>query len=30
MRNHHKQGISPRVVEVDELFHPGTLESFKI
>lgn len=29
-RHHHAQGISPRVVGVDELFHPGTLESFKI
>ena len=26
----HRQGISSRVVAVDELFHPGTLESFKI
>jgi 4,5-dihydroxyphthalate decarboxylase len=30
VRHHHAQGISARVVEVDELFHPGTLESFKI
>jgi 4,5-dihydroxyphthalate decarboxylase len=30
VRHHHAQGISSRVVEVDELFHPGTLESFKI
>ena len=29
-RHHHAQGISPRVVAVDELFHPGTLEGFKI
>ena len=29
-RHHHAQGISPRVVGVEELFHPGTLESFKI
>ena len=27
---HHAQGLSPRVVDVDELFHPGTLESYKI
>jgi len=30
VRHHHAQGISSRVVEVDELFHPGTLESFRI
>lgn len=30
LRHHHRQGISSRVVAVDELFHPGTLESFKI
>ena len=30
VRHHHAQGISPRVVAVDELFHPGTLEGFKI
>lgn len=27
---HYKQGISSRLVSVDELFHPGTAESFKI
>jgi 4,5-dihydroxyphthalate decarboxylase len=27
---HHAQGLSPRRVLVDELFHPGTLESFKL
>ena len=29
-RYHHEQGISPRQVAVDELFHPGTLEEYKI
>lgn len=29
-RHHHKQGLSARVVGVDELFHPGTLESYKL
>jgi len=30
VRHHHAQGISSRLVDVEELFHPGTLESFKI
>lgn len=30
LRSHHAQGLSPRLVEVGELFHPGTYESFKI
>ena len=30
LRHHHTQGISPRVVKVEELFHPATLETFKI
>jgi 4,5-dihydroxyphthalate decarboxylase len=30
VRYHHAQGMSDRIVGVDELFHPGTLESFKI
>jgi 4,5-dihydroxyphthalate decarboxylase len=30
LRHHHAQGISPRVLNVEELFHPATLESFKI
>jgi 4,5-dihydroxyphthalate decarboxylase len=30
LRHHHAQGISPRVLKVEELFHPATLESFKI
>jgi 4,5-dihydroxyphthalate decarboxylase len=30
LRHHHGQGISPRLVAVEEMFHPATLESFKI
>ena len=30
LRHHHAQGLSSRRLKVDELFHPGTLESFKI
>ena len=30
VKHHHAQGVSSRVVGVDELFHPGTVESFKI
>jgi 4,5-dihydroxyphthalate decarboxylase len=30
VRAHHSQGLSPRLVSVDELFHPATYESFKI
>jgi 4,5-dihydroxyphthalate decarboxylase len=30
LRHHHAQGLSPRLVEVEELFHKGTVESFKI
>ncbi len=30
LRHHHAQGLSSRLVKVEELFHPGTLESFKI
>ena len=30
LRHHHAQGLSPRLVKVDELFHTATLESFKI
>jgi len=29
-RHHHAQGLSPRHVAVDELFHPGTYETYKI
>jgi len=28
--HHHRQGLSERRVSVDELFHPGTLESFTV
>jgi 4,5-dihydroxyphthalate decarboxylase len=30
VRAHHSQGLSPRLMSVDELFHPATYESFKI
>ena len=30
LRHHHAQGLSSRLVKPEELFHPGTLESFKI
>ncbi len=30
LHHHHAQGLSPRRVHVEELFHPATLESFKI
>lgn len=30
LRHHHAQGLSPRVVAVEELFHPATLESHKV
>ena len=30
LRHHHSQGLSPRLVTVEEMFHPGTLESFKL
>jgi len=30
LRHHHGQGLSPRLLKVEELFHPSTLESFKI
>ena len=30
LKHHHAQGMSSRLVKVDELFHKGTLESFKI
>ena len=29
-RHHHSQGLSPRQVPVDELFHPSTYESYSI
>jgi 4,5-dihydroxyphthalate decarboxylase len=30
LNRHHAEGLSPRLVKVDELFHPSTHESFKI
>lgn len=30
LRHHHEQGLSPRKVEVEELFHPASMELFKI
>ena len=30
LKHHHAQGLSSRLVKVEELFHKGTLESFKI
>jgi 4,5-dihydroxyphthalate decarboxylase len=30
LRHHHAQGLSPRLAKVEELFHPGTLETFKL
>jgi 4,5-dihydroxyphthalate decarboxylase len=30
LKHHHAQGLSPRLVKPEELFHPGTLESFKV
>jgi 4,5-dihydroxyphthalate decarboxylase len=30
LKHHHSQGLSSRLVKVEELFHPGTLEAFKL
>jgi len=30
LRHHHAQGLSSRLVKVEELFHPGTLETYKL
>ena len=30
LRHHHAQGLSPRLVKVEELFHPSTYETFKL
>ena len=30
LRQHHTEGLSRRLLEPEELFHPATLESFKI
>jgi len=28
--HHHAQGLSPHVVRIEDMFHPGTMESFRI
>ena len=30
LRHHHAQGLSPRLVKVEELFHPSTFETFTV
>jgi 4,5-dihydroxyphthalate decarboxylase len=30
LRHHHAQGLSPRLVKVEELFHAATLETYKL
>ena len=30
LRHHYAQGLSPRLLTVEEMFHPGTLETFKL
>jgi 4,5-dihydroxyphthalate decarboxylase len=30
VRHHHSQGLSSRLLSVEEMFHPGTLETFKL
>ena len=30
LSHHHRQGLSPRLVKAEELFHPSTHESFKL
>jgi 4,5-dihydroxyphthalate decarboxylase len=30
LRQHHAQGLSSRLVTVEELFHPATFETFKL
>ena len=30
LKHHYAQGLSPRLVKPEELFHPATLESFKV
>ncbi|RDH99520.1 hypothetical protein DES46_1051, partial [Caldimonas thermodepolymerans] len=29
-RTHHSQGLSSRLVTPEDLFHPGTFESFRL
>ncbi len=30
LKHHHAQGLAPRLLTPEELFHPGTLETFKL
>jgi len=30
LRHHHSQGLSSRLLKPEDLFHPGTLEAFKV
>jgi 4,5-dihydroxyphthalate decarboxylase len=30
LRHHHAQGLSPRLVKVEDLFHPTTFETYKL
>ena len=30
LRHHHSQGLSPRLVTVEEMFHPSVYETFKL
>ena len=30
LHHHHRQGLSKRLVGVDELFHPGSVEQFSL
>ena len=30
LRHHHAQGLSPRLMEVEEMFHPSVYETFKL
>jgi 4,5-dihydroxyphthalate decarboxylase len=30
LRHHHAQGLSARLLSIEEMFHPGTLEAFKL
>jgi 4,5-dihydroxyphthalate decarboxylase len=30
LRHHHSQGLSPRLMSVDEMFHPAVYETFKL
>src|SRR6266700_2154834 len=30
LRHHHSQGLSPRLMKVDEMFHPSVYETFKL